>query len=88
MLTSEAVAATVRAAQQAVANTARTEAAAGNNGPTTGGSRRGGPLTRLRGRRAGGKAAGPQDVGRDAEEVASAIEMLDGLILGLLDSAG
>jgi len=27
-------------------------------------------------------------VSKDAEEVASAIEMLDGLILGLLDSAG
>ena len=30
----------VLAAQQAVANTARTEAAAGNHGPTPGGSRR------------------------------------------------
>ena len=79
----------VRAAQQAVAATMRSEAGAGNKGPTTGGSRRSGPLNRLRGRRAANaKAAGPQDVGRDAAEVAAAVEMLDGLIFGLLDAAG
>ena len=81
----------VRAAQQAVAATMRSEAGAGNKGPTTGGSRRSGPLNRLRGRgrrAANAKAAGPQDVGRDAAEVAAAVEMLDGLIFGLLDAAG
>ena len=80
----------VRAAQQAVAATMRSEAGAGNKGPTTAGlSRRSGPLNRLRGRRAAGaKAAAPRDVGRDAAEVAAAVEMLDGLIFGLLDAAG
>jgi hypothetical protein len=89
VLTNEAV----RAAQQAVAATMRSEAGAGNHGPTTAASRRGAPLTRLRGgKRAGAgggaKAAAPQDVGRDAAEVAAAVEMLDGLIFGLLDAAG
>ena len=78
----------VRAAQQAVAATMRSEAGAGNNGPTTAATRRSGPLTRLRGKGKGAKAAGPQDVGRDAAEVAAAVEMLDGLIFGLLDAAG
>ena len=66
----------------------RSEAGAGNNGPTTAAARRSGPLTRLRGKGKGAKAAGPQDVGRDAAEVAAAVEMLDGLIFGLLDAAG